>query len=539
MKLILHHFLKDIREQRWLLLIWALYLVVQSIISLLATQPNYNLAQYNEKLNELPFLALIGWVTAAIIMVRLVQNEPALGSTSFWLTRPIPKATALPSKLIFIVTLILLPSFIPIWVDISGYLLDSNQSHELLLVRLTLVGCSTIGILWLATYTRTLAQFGGVILLLFLLIVLYQALLALQLTHPATQSRPDPLATALDNTRTSLCFDILYPGLVLSIIVQHLRRTRLGLYIGIAAIALAYGVSSFWPVPFSRPIASASKPSPPPPQIAFNLNVDKHLRWAPPDVYHNNVQAYGVISPDDTLGATAPIIDSIKATFTAPDQPPILLDENRGAITSTGQTNWGNRIAATLPGWNLTFKDGIYSNPKYVTLQTINIFNVIPTLIPQLKGQTGTLTLDLRGQLKSPHKLMEIPLDSPRMLRQPGTILRVFTDPDSPHILNLATVSYTKEWNPMTMTGMPNRYFALLDPATHTGYVQMSNGAQTQAFGGSLSKVSRLEKIELPDSYNLDHKILVIYEIKSDGKFTSQVTAPNFIMDYDNHSRAR
>jgi hypothetical protein len=110
MKLILHILWKDIRQLRWLLLLWyglsVLQIVIVSIQYPAMSFFDPSLAILNSLMLGLQFLA---FATLLLLISRLVQEDSLTGTTAFWMTRPISRQTLLTAKFLFVFGILILP----------------------------------------------------------------------------------------------------------------------------------------------------------------------------------------------------------------------------------------------------------------------------------------------------------------------------------------------------------------------------------------------------------------------------------------------
>ncbi len=111
MRLLAHLIAADVRHHRVILLVWVAVIVACAAVSaaspLLAGDPGHAWT-----------IALAGallwwaWLLLFVTIVpTIVQSHPVVGSTAFWMTRPVPAMTLLGSKALLLVTaLVVLPA---------------------------------------------------------------------------------------------------------------------------------------------------------------------------------------------------------------------------------------------------------------------------------------------------------------------------------------------------------------------------------------------------------------------------------------------
>ena len=112
MNLILHLIRKDFRHLRVLLAVWLGLAILQAVLigSGLHTRASdmrflFALSQFIGLLSLLKTLLLI------MVVSQLVQSDSTVGSTAFWLSRPISGRKLLASKSLFLVLTVIIPVF--------------------------------------------------------------------------------------------------------------------------------------------------------------------------------------------------------------------------------------------------------------------------------------------------------------------------------------------------------------------------------------------------------------------------------------------
>jgi ABC-type transport system involved in multi-copper enzyme maturation permease subunit len=117
MNLIIHLVKTDIRRSRALLLVWLLLLALQGMLGsfgMNTANPGSQMftsmiAQLMPQLEMLLFFVFVAFVVLA---------DPLVGTTGFWLTRPISRSTLLKSKALFAAVVLVLPAVI---VEVAGF----------------------------------------------------------------------------------------------------------------------------------------------------------------------------------------------------------------------------------------------------------------------------------------------------------------------------------------------------------------------------------------------------------------------------------
>ncbi|MEN9401956.1 MAG: hypothetical protein RL091_659 [Verrucomicrobiota bacterium] len=123
MKLIWHIIRKDIARDRWAIGIWALLFLSQVLLGFIARNPGQIDEDYFLRLQLVSIgLVQLQVVMGYILVTRFVHADPVVGTTAFWLTRPIAPGRLLLAKglgvlLVFALLPVLL--FLPWWLYCS------------------------------------------------------------------------------------------------------------------------------------------------------------------------------------------------------------------------------------------------------------------------------------------------------------------------------------------------------------------------------------------------------------------------------------
>jgi len=205
---------------------------------------------------ELPIaLVTIAYPLALLVLVvHVVQTHPVVGSSAFWMTRPISPRTLLASKLVFVgVAAVTVPMIIEIvrmiahgvpWRTQLGVALNAAMSHAFL-VALIMLGAAVT-----ATMSRFLLLVGAVLVSLAVVITVLIVIGSRSAPAPSYvgwSNIPDPTPIIVQ----SVLFVLGIGGALLAQYVMRSRvRTVVVAAVGIAASILA---SMFWPWPMLRP----------------------------------------------------------------------------------------------------------------------------------------------------------------------------------------------------------------------------------------------------------------------------------------------
>jgi hypothetical protein len=525
MNLILHHLRKDIHALRVPLAIWMLVIVSGALPDLLIFQPDYDTARAIDSFRDSAVSMLVGFIVWVLVIARLIQSEPVTGSTSFWLTRPIPKRVYLLSKLSFFVALVLVPGLVPLFVHAYTFDMTAHDLRTALVVILVLQLYGAVCVIWLATYTPSLIYFAGMFCLGGVVLVIENILIA-QFRHQYG---------AMDGT---WIFPLVLVGCLLSLVIEHTRRRgKLGFcvgmsFLGVAMIAgfLSTGSPAWTPAYQDYPVGRTVK-------VDFQPGWEKKIQWSTSS-YGNGVvvpAALADLEPAGPIPGDRIWTDLVAARFDVPGEPPHILSN----VGPTGFNLEGSRtvamdlIEARLPGIKLP-KDPFPDVPSQDTW-LFNLHNVES----QVVGKTGTLTLDVRGQVLSMKQLAAIPLNDPRYIaRVPGGFIRVCPfAPGTPYSLTLWIVA------PDQFPFSSNDEFicVLVDPQTHSG-TMLKNGGQSSysssfSFSGTRGQKDSNLTYSLDGTEPLDRMVLYIFQYAPEADFNTTLVAPDFAMTPTDKSR--
>ena len=112
MKLILHIIRKDFRHLRFILSAWIALVVLMGASTAHWAQLSGDSENYFHLYHVLAQFAIVELLVRAAVVSRLIHSDSTVGSTAFWLSRPIPKAKLLASKAVFLALLVVLPTAI-------------------------------------------------------------------------------------------------------------------------------------------------------------------------------------------------------------------------------------------------------------------------------------------------------------------------------------------------------------------------------------------------------------------------------------------
>jgi len=251
MNLLIHQFKKDILRTRVVLGLWLLLVVVQFALVGWNLKPGDALMQ-----SLFPMLSglliFFNYLLVLVLVPLLVHQEPLVGTTAFWFTRPLSRATVLASKALFVFLLIALP----ILAQSIVFLANGVTLHDVALAVPELIISNLSWILIIASLsvlTPNFARFAiiGASVLIIWFLSLFVLQLVLMMRNP--QGYVSTLAS-LTSSR-DLVFSLITLGFGCAVVLlQYLtRRFALALALTVAGAILGLLAMYLWPWDFLKP----------------------------------------------------------------------------------------------------------------------------------------------------------------------------------------------------------------------------------------------------------------------------------------------
>ena len=512
MKLILHHLWKDIRAQRWPILLWLLVVGVVVLPDILVFQPNYETARAIDELrgSMVAFtLGLIGW---PLLLAKLIQSEPVTGSTSFWLTRPIPKWVGLLSQLLFIIIFIVLPAFAPVIVHKVVFQTNTQEFWMEITVWIVVQLVAGICVVWLATYTPSLVHFAGWLALS--VIAVFLGMIIREQTSVGAPSEPDII----------LVLELLCIGLSGSLLLTHLNRgAKTGFYMGFGSLllALAYFTFGFEP---SETWTSGGYPTAQSPHVDFDPGWLKTLTWRHSESSKDKQQsaAYATLSPMHEDPGTRVWVTYVTAKFDVPGEQSVQLPPKQGVASSgTFDARDTQLLQSELSGITLQFDPSAVLESYNTCLFELNLETF------GLRNKTGTLRLNATGAVYSMKLLAKIPVgDIHYVAHVRGGFIRLAPrQTGEPGVVTLWTLN-------LGWTG--GLVCVLVDPQTAAGRVL----TKTDIYAGNPNSGSPLGStvedslvdFQFKGKGPLDREVLYLFQYAPTVNFETKLVAPNFKM---------
>jgi len=159
MNIILHIFKKDTRHLRYLLALWLLLIFAESLLGLSRLTSASDGVAFGILLQVMSYVfPLLQMLVIYIIIPLLIQDEPLVGTTSYWFTRPIDRITLLKSKLFFVIACIILPALL---VELVTFTANGVLLRDMLLAIPEIIIETANIILWATVFASICLHPGG------------------------------------------------------------------------------------------------------------------------------------------------------------------------------------------------------------------------------------------------------------------------------------------------------------------------------------------------------------------------------------------
>ena len=253
--MIFHLLKKDLRRSRVLLAMWFLLIIAQFALIGSGVNPSDRVMQVAFQMISV-LVPLFQGLLVLVIIPHVIHDEPLVGTTAFWFTRPISPALLLKGKALFALLILLL---VPLLTEVIVLAANGVTAHdvalavpEIVLSRLTFI----IALALLAVVTPNFGRFavsGAGCVIAFILVAMGVQWAKLFL-HPESMMGGGADAVSLMKSRgvASSLLTILGGGAIVAhqYLTRRTARTIVAAVIGVAAVL---AVQSYWPIDFLKP----------------------------------------------------------------------------------------------------------------------------------------------------------------------------------------------------------------------------------------------------------------------------------------------
>lgn len=399
MNLLAHHIRKDIRHVRWLLALWVLLVLAQFVLVGMGSraEPDNVAAQISYQMITmmLPFLQA---VLLLVMIPVLVHDEPLVGTTAFWYTRPIPRLLLLWSKALFIgIAFIIFPAV----VELTVMAANSVPLRELAGIAPEILYDSlklTIPIFALAALTLNFARFAITGVALYIgLSVLYLAIYLIGLYVRGVEETVGQSQT-LALSRGLISGGLLVVAGATVVVVQYLTRRSSMSYVvvGLGLVGMML-VGSYWPVDFMRLRQQA------PPQdvvdcTALSIEIGDSSSRETSYGRRRGQEPEQRISARLQIAGLPPTYDGqivrVQGRFTIDGN--VIGVQTNGASSSFGSARWTmSQIEALFPDMRVIGKDVTYSSWERVLAIPVSKYMEVMNTPGLLEGEANIVIMSL------------------------------------------------------------------------------------------------------------------------------------------------
>jgi hypothetical protein len=247
------HLLKtDVKRSRFLLAAWALLIAAQCPLGGWNVHPG-DMAMKGVYVTISLLIPLFQVLMLVVIIPHVVQEEPLVGTTAFWFTRPISRSVLLKEKALFGAFLVALPLLVEVCVLAANGVAAKDLGlavPEIMLEQFVTIA----SIATLAALTPSFGRFAiaGVVIL-FASILVSTTVSLVGLYHGPSAILAKFSDFSLMKSRSIANYLVVAVGAGSVLVSQYLtRRTRRSIVLAVIVVALSVATANFWPWAFLR-----------------------------------------------------------------------------------------------------------------------------------------------------------------------------------------------------------------------------------------------------------------------------------------------
>lgn len=254
MNMLMHNLKKDIRHFRILLILWFALLLLQTAVSGFgATVGAANIVMTITLKTLATLMPLLQCVLIVAMIPLLIHDEPLVGTTAFWFTRPIARKTLLSSKALFAGAFLVLPPVAVQMILLAGT--GISAGHLLLAVFETLLQSLSflLVVAGLAVLTPNFARFALVGVICFVV----SMLIAFCVSMVRLFLDPEGMAAQMEQRHTLELSRSIVSSLLMiatgTVVVWHqylTRRSVRSFVMFVMGILLCFVAGQKWPWDF-------------------------------------------------------------------------------------------------------------------------------------------------------------------------------------------------------------------------------------------------------------------------------------------------
>lgn len=416
-----HQFFKDFRQTRILWGAWLLLTGLQFALAAWNISSSDFLAQ-NSYAQLAGMLPLFQRLLLCVLVPALILQEPTVGTTAFWLTRPMPRGIVLQSKLLALLILVLLPTLGQCTVLLAHQVLAGDvflAGLQILLHELSWIAV----LMMLAALSPSVPRYLIALVLLFGLEFLVEWILTIISIAKAAHTTNTAslfLSPGLLNSR-AVAADLLKIPLCLGTLCFQYQTRRIRLAIALAAVSLLlpFLTARYWPWDFlSSPISQNTPSQADSTHFQFTINPQSNTQSNGSLVSSKNqpVPFYSQISFQNSGAPKAVQITPLSSEFTLSNGrklPTLPLDQSPAFFSMQapleGTSESINATLGHLP--MLICQNGFGSTRQPILMLSQDNATAYA-------GQRGKLTLRIKVQLYGYRIAAEWPLREESIVRR-------------------------------------------------------------------------------------------------------------------------
>ena len=257
MSLIPHLLRWDVRRFRILLPIWLLLVAGTALLE--GAWPSMAVAMASRQTVGVTgnLLALAEVLFSVAFIVLVVQEHPLIGTSAFWMTRPIPPSALLMAKVILLCAAVVVA---PVVAEVVLMIIYDVPARQIAFVALQ---TGIFRLLWLsvvmgfAALTPNMAKFALAVGAVIVSIIVSIATIAAIMFDRLDNAPPIPMERDTYDPTSGMMTTLLLIAVV-AVLLVSLYRTRVrrrALVIGVAGVAFAIITGGSWPWPWLAPRA--------------------------------------------------------------------------------------------------------------------------------------------------------------------------------------------------------------------------------------------------------------------------------------------
>jgi hypothetical protein len=269
-----HLLAKDLRRLRWSIAVWCVLVAARALIDTAGADVALGGFGLQFAISQLSWLlSLVSVLLLALLLSRLVHEDPLVGGDTFWITRPIAPGALMTAKLVFAALFFIVVPMVGGVIAASAFRTSGRDLVRILPVLALDQSILVALLMAIAAMTPSLVRYalaivGLIVALVGMMAVMLFAAVMTQGIQEGGHAGPP------DHTQ-AVVFGLLIVCTALAVIVYQYRKRRpaRALAIAGAGLVLAIVVADRWPWSFAV-FPRSETAAPPPDSPAFTVSLD-------------------------------------------------------------------------------------------------------------------------------------------------------------------------------------------------------------------------------------------------------------------------